>query len=244
MAVTAISNGVNGQLYRNAVRPVGEAICLNFVKESITLVQNATQSWFYDFEVDANYVVTGLEVTKTSRDLSIGADTTTGQRLSVIVWRVGAGTDAEATATNVAQATLSNALGVAAELNGTGNEGTRVFAGQKTLSAVAAANAAAVAIGGNAAADTDPSLVSNQYLAGSSTDPMVKILANGTVVNNKSKQRIRIAIATVTTANANLTGNSASCFIKVDLARFSDIIQSEELTSPTSPTSSTSEALV
>jgi hypothetical protein len=244
MAVTAIVEGTNGRVYRNAVKPIGEAILLNFIRENVTLAGNTlanSQSWYYDFEIDADYVVTGLEVTKTVASLT-QTNITDAQSLNVYVFRVGAGIDTAATATPIAQTCMSGlspTVAGANTYNNTGVLGTRVFAGVPEINffqgvAVAAVISSNTTVGADAAAlGTDPTLVTNLFGGGGAADPLVRVLAVApTAVGTTTKQKIRITINTAKTNVLVAASYSCSCFIKVELARFSDVINSEELTSP------------
>lgn len=255
MAVTAITTGPTGTgaLYRNAVKPVGEGILLNFVKGNEALAAVGVgdlKTWIYDFEIDANYIVTSLEVTKTIASLpvtgNLGAVATAalGVTEAVTVWRVGAGTDALATGTLIAQASMTSILSIAAAVVNvnSGTLGEKVIAGVVGASSGTAAGAVLPlsAIGGVAsqattlgAAAVTTSALTNHFAAGVAADPLVKVAANGTAVGTNTKQRIRVCVS-VQNYWAEAATVNPSCFIQLGLCRFSDIIQSEELvTTPT-----------
>jgi hypothetical protein len=244
MAVTTIVPGVNGNVYRNAIQPVGEAIYLNFVNEAVALVAATPQSWFYDFDLDDNYAVTGLEAAKTITPIVRVSDVDS-QSLLVYAWRLGAGTDAAATVTNIGQLCFTglNTATTVGALSGiqTGQLGSRVHAGRINAGydpggAGTSIIGSLTAIGGTAAGAAAPTFVTNLFAAGNQADPMVRILATApTAVGTVTKQRLRIAIVTVATLVA-VPGTlySASCFIKLDLARFNDNAPSDIIThSPT-----------
>jgi hypothetical protein len=249
MAVSTIVEGTNGRVYRNAIKPVGEAILLNFVREAVTLTGaglNNSQNWYYDFEIDADYVVTGLEVTKTVASINTQDGIGDSQTLNVYVFRVGAGIDTAATATTIAQTSMTGfaetagiTQNTALGYSNTGQVGTRVFAGVPELSFTSGAAGAVILssntlVGTDAAVlNTDPTLVTNLFGGGVAADPLVSVAAVAPVaVGTTTKRRIRIAISTAKTTIVVARPLSCSCFIKVELARFSDVINSEELTSP------------
>lgn len=170
---------------RNAVKPVGEIIPVLYVKENVEL----SEDYYVDFEIDSNYVVTGLEVTKVVA--ALGA----ADQVVVTVSKISSGKDAIATATVISEATLAAST----------SKGERVLAG------------APYAAGSYLFASADP------------LDPLTKVAATApAAADGLTKQRIRLAIA----FTAGLaTTKSPSVFVKVELARFSDIITFDELAS-------------
>lgn len=64
--------------YLGAVKPVGEKILLNYVRVPVTATDDA-----FEFVIDANYCVTGIELTKTAIALQNAANI-----LSAVVYRV------------------------------------------------------------------------------------------------------------------------------------------------------------
>jgi hypothetical protein len=236
MAVTTIVPGVNGNVYRNAIQPVGEVIYLNFVRETLTLVSGVSQTWFYDFDLDDNYAVTGLEAVKTITPI-VRTSNADSQNLNVFLWRLGAGTDAATTQTQIGELCFSGGnpivtIGANTTIM-TGQVGSRVKAGRIDIGYDPGAAAAPIlgpitTIGGDAA--NPPTRLTNLFRSGIAADPMVRILAVApTAVGTVTKQRLRIAISTIKTGNVALT-YSASCFVKVELARFNDNALSEIIT--------------
>lgn len=59
------------ELFRNQVKPVGENLALSFVRSKQT---NSVDDFHYDFLISSDYVVTGLEVTKTIAAQPAGYD--------------------------------------------------------------------------------------------------------------------------------------------------------------------------
>jgi hypothetical protein len=247
----AIVAGVNGNSYRNGAQAVGEGILLNFVRNAVVLADNVAQTWFFDFETDDNYVLTGLEVTKTVAGLTVTSQTV-GQSLSAIAWRVGPGTDAAATATNAMQATLCGTSGTAGATTypNSSQLGRRVMAGVKDIAwlngvAIAAILSDITEIGGSIATATSPlgagaARVTSEFIGGVAADPMVRVLSTTAAVGTVTKQRIRLAISTI-----HINGGGAinptcncSCFVKIKLAKFSDVIPLAELVQPPVPTGS------
>jgi hypothetical protein len=243
---TAIVAGVNGNSYRNGAQAVGEGILLNFVRNAVQMADNVAQTWFFDFETDDNYVITDLEVTKTVAALTVTAFDR-AQLLSVYAWRVGPGTDAAATATNVMQATLSGVTTIAGALTSPDSSqvGRRVFAGvldKGWLDGIAGVCVLTgiTELGGDAAAAAAPTAVTNEFAAGVAVDPLVRVLSTTTAVGTVTKQRIRVAISSVYIDAAGPVNpiSNCSCFVKIKLAKFSDVIQAVELIQPPIPTGS------
>jgi hypothetical protein len=106
--------------YLGAVKPVGEKILVNYVK-----ADTAAASDSYDFLLDANYCVTGLEITKTGT-----TNTTNGNILTARVEKI----DSTGAATEIAQAALGGATATSLALGaknvaGMGNAIVTVAAG-------------------------------------------------------------------------------------------------------------------
>lgn len=106
--------------YLGAVKPVGEKILVNYVRAATTAVSDS-----YDFLLDANYCVTGLEITKT-----VVTGATNNNILTARVEKI----DSTGTATEIAQAALGGATATSLALGaknvaGVGNAIVTVAAG-------------------------------------------------------------------------------------------------------------------
>lgn len=177
--------------YLGAVKPVGEKIVLNYVKgAAIGAVDDD-----FDFVIDANYYVTGLQLVKTAADLQNAANVL-GATLIRVPSTGGVG-DAV-----VAQAQLANT--------------TAGFQGQTAIAGVpistAAVGASTIVVPVSAAAPGVDGATLSSWL-----DPTVVLQANTTASGTtNSRQRLRLKIKSVVTgANFN-----PSCVVVVELAKY------------------------
>lgn len=200
-----VPGAIVGSPIKNEVKAVGEVIPLNFVLEGLSYANNdlAPNRRIIDFEIDSNYVLTDLEVTKTVNDLKKGGAGETSDQLTIEVYRVGPGPDAVATETLIAKS----------QFDATSADvvvGTRTLAGDPY-----SADSQQFANG----TEQDP------LVEVSATTTAV--VTNG--VPN-SRQRIRVVVTmTASDATSRVGVGSASCFIKVSLVRFSQLGNLDEL---------------
>lgn len=153
--------------YIGAIKPVGEKILLSYVRAATTATSDS-----YDFLLDANYCVTGLEITKT-----VVTGATNNNILTARVEKIA--NDALGTATEIAQAALGGAVA------------TSLALGAKNVAGVGNANVT-VAAGAANLANTylDPTVL---------VQANVNPAAGGT---NNSRQRIRLTITSDITGAA------------------------------------------
>lgn len=183
---------VESKLTRNAVKGVKVEIPLNFVLEDKSEVPLAPSEYIYDYLIDSDLVVCGLEVTKTINNLAPGdAGTLNGGAITVTVQKIPYGSLSSAVAEDISKATLANGLGAT------------VVKGKKSIAGVGAASSA------NFAFDFAG--------AGSTTlDPVQKVSANAGT-GSQTRQRIRIVIALTQAQNRAADTDSYSCFVNVTL---------------------------
>lgn len=175
------------------VKPTGECIPFNFKASPVFI----DQIWSYDFEIDENFVVTDLDVTKTSADVSLDVSAI----LTVGIYRIGPGPIATSTETEIAQVAFTS----------TDLVGTKYISGVKVNTVV---------IG------TDPTLFeTNQFAGGAGIAPFdLPVKAEEAAVLGSTKQRIRIKIqATVGGTSSPEVALDPRVFILVKLAKISNI---------------------
>jgi hypothetical protein len=209
----------------------------------------ASTTYNYDYEIDSNLVLTGLEVTKTiavlGRQTGDNAATAINQQSIVVtVFGVPAGNDAAVTLT------VANELGraVMSGIADTNIGGTSInfVVGRKsiagTLSELTAAASSGAAIG-TAAAQAALFVAETHLLASTTISAPVDmehaasgVLSNATTaVGTTSKQRIRITVAgTLGTATTPAT-LSMSCFIKATFTGFNQFFNNSDETKLLTP---------
>lgn len=195
--------------YLGAVKPVGEKLIFNFNAGATANLWTTTQSRYYDFVIQQNYIVTGLKISKTLVKLS-ASDTPT-DTLTVRVLSI------DETGTAGAVIAQSAFTGTAGGLS------TTQMAGVAT----------AIVVIGTADGTT------NLYANGTVADPELLVPANKKTISGtaNSQQRIRIAVTGVPDMPTS-TGINPSCLIEVQLAKYTEIaqgnynIQLGELTTP------------
>lgn len=189
--------------FRGSVRPVGSQLPVNF-KKAAALLDTSTDFRNYDCEIDEDYALTALEVTKTS------ANVTALTGLQIGVYKVGPGPIATATLTPIAAVTF-----IAAAL-----VGTKLIAGVKST------DASVVVVQPYA----ETAVLAANYMFANATDPfIVPVLAETTAVGVSTKQKIRLQIKWTT---SSAVSPDPSCFIlasfcklsRVELANSSELI--------------------
>lgn len=178
--------------YRNAVSGVEVEIPLSFVLEGGTTTPITTTSYAYDYLIDNDLVVSGLEVTKTVQELSPGDDAPVqlGGILVVTVQKIPYGPLGTAVAEDITKVTLANPANTVP----TFVKGSKAIAG----------------LGGGTSDNFAHGTLSTD------TDPVQKVSAvAGT--SGQSKQRIRILISITQSETRAAENGSYSCFIRVNL---------------------------
>lgn len=181
--------------YLNAVKPVGEKIPFNYVSSVRTAVDDD-----FDFIIDNNYYVSGLELTKTGAD----AGATIGDRLTALVLKV----DDTGALTTIAQAQFAVTNDGVGGAQITGALGQKALAGNPVPIPSAGAAVTVVPV---AAPATDGTTLAT-YL-----NPTVAVKAESTVAGTtNAKQRIRLKI------KSELGGAAVNplCFVTIKLQRY------------------------
>ena len=189
MAVAAAT-----KTFMHAVKPVGE--CIEIIHTAPTAgtgpAQNiVTQSAIYDFFIDQNYIVTGLEATK------IVAASGAAQLQNVVISKVA---NDNTTETPIGQASFAAAVAI----------GTKAIAGVASGATIGAATVSAVT---NVTSFLAASTLADPVLKVAAN--VTPIVSPGT----STLQRIRVRVMIKDTAGAAADDNS-SCFITVRLARY------------------------
>lgn len=204
MAVTAAT-----ATFLGAIRPVGEIIPISFIDDVATpILAGAHRQINYDFEIDQNYILSGLQVTKTVGGVLADVVET------ISVFKYPNGTDDDNDLVEIAHVGFAASSGA----------GTTLIAG------VLAASSGAVAAG-----VVPPTVASTGLYAGAggvTTDPTIKVLSNvATSGSSPSSQKIRVQINGYNGAVVSQSPD-LSVFILCELIRFTDVklAGSEELT--------------
>lgn len=187
--------------YRNAVKPVGEKILFNYNPDAAAkaLWNAAGKSVSYDFEIDADYFVTQLAVTKTV--LPISATQTDDAYVDVLRVNTDATTDL-----------IARVYLICTAIIGGGLKGAKTIAGE--------AGVAVVRPIGNTTITTEHFGSAASVLA----DPLVKVAATKSVAaaaNNKQKIRITLTAGPTPQVDATLDMNM---LVEVQLAKFSEVV--------------------
>lgn len=186
--------------YVNQIKPVGEKVLLNYVRAA----RAGAVDDDFDFVLDSNYYVSGLELTKTGADLG----TTIGDSLTACVLKVD---EAGIGLTMIAQAQFAvtdDGLGAAQQ---TGFQGQKMIAGNPVP--IPSAGAAVTVVPVSAIAPlTDGSSVPATWL-----DPTVVLQADVSKAGtSNAKQRMRLKIKSAV-ASATV---DPSCFVTIKLSRY------------------------
>lgn len=209
--------GLNSDLvYLGAVKPIGSKIIINFNTGDLTDRKQGFAN--YDFTINADYVITGLSVTKTCADLdpAVSVPQYGGQALWVVVGKVlpngrtfnsNLANPAEE-ATAIAQASFDARTTITADAQYS-KKGAKAIAG--------VLNGPIIAIN----IVIDPTFPAPTALLYNTTtaDSTQVVLANqpqsGTV---NSQQKIRVMIGWKEQGNHNI---DPSCLIEIEVAKFS-----------------------
>lgn len=193
----AVARPVN-TTYLGAVKPIGSKILFNFnLGPSVGVGRAAYATWAtgqtdvsYDFLISQDYIVTGLEVTKTVDDL-VDADGTLGS-LTVKVERINAAGTADTPAIAQCAFKLADRL-----------QGLKQVAGNAT---------AVVAVGASAG-------LTQIYRGGTVTDPEVAVQAEKktTAGTANAQQRIRLTFSPAAIAESRM---NPDCFVEIQLAKY------------------------
>ena len=207
--------GLNSDLvYLGAVKPIGSKIIINFNTGDLTDRKYGFAN--YDFTINADYVITGLSVTKTCADLDPAAAVPqyTGQALWVVVGKVlpngrtfnsNAPTPAE-TATAIAQASFDARSTVAYEYS---------KKGAKAIAGVLNGPIIAININPDPVFPAPTALLYNTTTADSTQVVLANQPQSGTV---NSQQKIRVMIGWREDGNHAI---DPSCLIEIEVAKFS-----------------------
>ena len=184
--------GVKG-LFLGAIKPVGEKILLSFRLGQTNTTPNvwtASTDLSYDFAIEQNYIVTGLEITKTVARLSASVN----DKLDVIVGKVSETGALQA----IAQCSFNGTVGL-------------LGAKQRAGVALGAITVGTGSGNTNLFGDIGASKAN-------ATDPEIAVVANkkGGAATGNSQQKIRIHISGVKVDN----DINPDCFIEVQLAKF------------------------
>jgi hypothetical protein len=205
MAVTAAIQSFSG-----GIKPVGEALPIEITSVGKTVTASGLSNQIaYDWYINSDYVLTSLEIVKIGGALPAN----TSLNVEVLKYTATAANNPAANDSALVQVALAK-LAPAAAL------GTKAIAGVLTGS---------LAIG----AALNNSTNTNQFLAGSTSDPVQKLASQEAIAGSaNSSQRIRVR-CTAYNSGAEVTNANLSVFILATFCRYNayKLTGADELTS-------------